>query len=159
MEKPRSHLWLVRIIKMLHTLSGIGITGAIATFIVLHVQSPVAGAPGYPEVRHGINATYRWLAVPSLVVCVLSGLASMIVHRPYWNAPWAWLKASSGTVLVGLTVRMQGVARSLTEPTVLSDRAELAGALLNEWKGLWTLLVVLALNVIVGIWRPRLKSR
>lgn len=159
MAHSRAHLWLVRLIKMLHTLSAIGITGAIATFVVLHAEAPAASAPGYPEVRHGIDATYRWLALPSMVVCLLSGLASMVVHRPYWNAPWAWLKASSSTALLGLTVRMQGVARSLSEPSVLRDRTELAQALLNEWKGLWTLLIILALNVIVGIWRPRLVAR
>jgi len=141
---------------VLHTASAIGVTGAIATFLVLRAQGPAAGHSGYVEVRHGIDAAYRWLAVPSLVVCVLSGLLSMVVHRPYWNAVWAWLKAATTAALLGLTLRMQSVARDITSPEVLGHPAELLDSLATERKGLWMLLVVLLINVVLGIYRPRL---
>jgi hypothetical protein len=41
---------------------------------------------------------------------------------------------------------------------VAGDAQELADTLYGEWSSLWVLLVVSALNVVVGVWRPRFKG-
>jgi hypothetical protein len=44
-------------------------------------------------------------------------------------------------------------ARALTHEV---DSSALAASLGTEWKSLWVLLAVAMVNVILGIWRPRL---
>jgi hypothetical protein len=84
---------LVRFIKILHTLGAIGMMGGLAACMVLVLSGPRASTAAFATVRHTIDALHTWLVLPSMLVCVFSGFLSMFVHKPYWNALWAWLKA------------------------------------------------------------------
>jgi hypothetical protein len=50
--------------------------------------------------------------VPSLALVLISGLVSMIVHTPFQNAGWVWLKALLGFPLfVGTLITIDGLAQ------------------------------------------------
>ncbi len=144
---------MVRFIKILHTLSAIGLMGGVAAFVVLRSAGPSPGDPAWPSLRHALDGLHARLVVPSMLICLFSGLASMFAHRPYWNALWAWLKALSGMAALELTFRLQGVSNGLlTEP----DPTE---SLRTEWSSCWVLLAVALLNVVVGVLRPKFGLR
>jgi hypothetical protein len=132
--------------------------GGLAACVVMLAKGPAPSAAGYSVLRHSIDALYYWLMVPSMVVCVLSGFASMLVHKPYWNALWAWLKGASTMIVLALTIRSQEQALSVSTPAVFGRPLELAEVLSRERSWLWTLLVIALLNVVVGIWRPRFRG-
>jgi hypothetical protein len=142
---------LVRFIKILHTLGSIGMMGGLASCMVLVLSGPRASTDAFATVRHTIDALQTWLVVPSMLVCVFSGFLSMFVHKPYWNALWAWLKAISGLAVVLMTFHGQSLSRSVLG----SEAAELPEDLRLEWSVFCGLTVIAALNVIVGVWRPR----
>lgn len=147
---------MVRSIKVLHTLGAIGLMGASAALVVMRVAGPAPGAEGHAALRHTIDALFTWLLVPSMLLCIASGFASMFAHKPYWNALWAWLKAFSGMLVLELTFRLKGVSLSVGTPEVAADPSELAEVLRSEWSSVWVLLVACLLNVVVGVWRPKL---
>lgn len=126
--------------------------------MIMLATGPAATAPAYANMRHMIDVLFRLLVVPSTVLCVLSGFASMLVHRPYWNALWAWFKGATTMFILALTFRGQGQALSVTTPEVVADPAELAEVLRRERSGLWALLLLALINVVIGVWRPRFRS-
>jgi hypothetical protein len=149
---------LVRFIKLLHELGSVGLMGGVGAVVVFRWKGPGVDHAGYFELCHAIDALYKWVIIPSMLLCIASGFASMFAHRPYWNALWAWAKAGSGIVVMNFGFRMQGYAEKVSSPDYLADRAELADALRTEWSGLWVLLVVSLLNIVVGIWRPKFQK-
>jgi hypothetical protein len=154
----RTHLALVRFIKVLHELGSIGLMGGVAVVMVVRSRAQLPEAPAYFELCHAIDVSYRWIIIPSLALCVFSGFASMMVHRPYWNALWAWLKGASGAVVLNICCRMQTMAHRATDAEYLRDRAQLADVFRGEWSGLWLLMILSLLNVVVGIYRPRFRQ-
>jgi hypothetical protein len=147
---------MVRVIKILHTLSAIGLMGGVAAFVVLRSVGPSPADAAWATFRHALIALHARLIVPCMLLCLFSGLASMIAHRPYWNALWAWLKALSGLAALELTFRLQGLSTTLSTET---DLAELASDLRLEGSSCWVLLTVAFLNVVVGIVRPKFGLR
>jgi hypothetical protein len=145
---------MVRLMKVLHMLGSIGIMGGAAACVLLRTFGSTTPPDGFTALRHAIDAVFHWLLVPSMVVCILSGWVSMFVHRPYWNALWAWAKALSGMAVLQFTFRLQSLASSVTTPDVLNDPLELADVLRKEWSGLWVMLAVCLFNVVFGVWRP-----
>lgn len=152
-----SKLTALRTIKLLHELGSVGLMGGVAAILVLRHKAPGLGSDGFVATCHTVDQLHRLLVVPSMLVCVFSGFASMMVHRPYWNALWAWAKAASGIVVLNFNFRMQNLARGLTDAETLASRAALVEGLHKEAIGLWVLVVVSALNIVVGIWRPRFR--
>jgi hypothetical protein len=125
---------------------------------VILAKGPGTATAAYPSIRQLFVALFRFLLVPSMVVCVFSGFASMMVHRPYWNALWAWLKGGTSILLLTITFRGQGQALSVLDADVFGDPAQLADVLRKERSGLWILLAVALFNVVIGIWRPRFSG-
>jgi hypothetical protein len=147
---------MVRVIKILHTLSAIGLMGGVAAFVVLRSAGPTPDDAAWPALCHALVVLHARLIVPSMLLCLFSGLASMIAHRPYWNALWAWLKALSGLAALELTFRLQGLSTSLSTETNLTD---LTTGLRLESSSCWVLLTVAFFNVVVGIVRPKFGLR
>ena len=40
-----------------------------------------------------------WVLLPSLAVALVSGLVSMVVHRPFLDKGWVWIKAGLGILM------------------------------------------------------------
>ena len=99
---------------------------------------------------------------PSLGLTLIAGLLAIGLNPAFHNAGWAWIKLVSGLLVfewgfAGILGPMQEEAelsaRALADAV---DPAKLALSLDAEWKSLWVMLAIATVNVILGIWRPRL---
>lgn len=124
-------------------------------------QSPAA----YAAVRAGIDLISTWLLIPSLVLVLLSGLFAIAANLPFAEAPWVWVKAGTGILVFESTLHLQSVARSLSELAAKAlageqvDVAAVADSLHFERMALWVMIFVSLVNVVFGVWRPRLKLK
>ena len=138
--------------------------GSVAAQLILAVTAYDLAPDKHAVVRWGIFTLSQWLLLPSLVLVLLSGLATFGLHRAFHDAPWAWMKAVlTVAVLEGTLVAVQGPARRAAElsqkladgePTVA---AALDEALRHERGGLWVIMGLCALNIGLAIWRPKFR--
>ena len=152
-----------RTLKFLHTIGAFGLMGAMASMLVLlSAAPPPASLPGYALIRGAMDAIATWIFFPSLALTLIAGLLAIAFNRGYQNAGWAWVKAASGILVfeagfVGVLGPMQREAeQSAMALAGQIEPAALATTLTAERGTLWVLLVVSVVNVIFGIWRPRL---
>ena len=155
-----------RLLKFLHTIAAIGLTGALAAYIILLASAPDPLSVGeYATVRHGIERIATWLLLPSLLLVLTSGLLSIAAHPPYMKARWAWVKAALGlSMFEGTLVGIQGPAEHAATITARAaageiDPARVPELLHDEWRTLWFILALAIVNVALAIWRPRLRRR
>ncbi len=155
-----------RLIKFLHTLGAIGMTGALATHLVLLAAMPDSlSLTEYSAWRQAIGAIAKWLLLPSLGLVLVSGLLAMAFGDRFHSAGWAWAKLALGVVTFEWTLlAVQGPAQRAAEARVGAaagelDLAAIAAMVQGEWASLWVLLTIALLNVALGIWRPRFSRR
>lgn len=153
-----------RLLKFLHTLGAIGLTGALAAYIILLGTAPEPSSLAeYATVRQSIAAIGKWLLLPSLLIVLTSGLLAIAAHTPYLNARWTWLKAVLGlSMFEGTLVGIQGPAEhaaTITDKALAGaiDPARVPELLHDEWRTLWFILALALANVAIAIWRPRLR--
>lgn len=137
--------------------------GAMASLVVmLSLSPPPTALPGYAAARGAMGAVATWIVLPSLALTLLSGLLAIAATRAFLNAGWAWLKLATGVLLFeGGLVYVQGPMKQEAEQAARAlagrvDPATLAVSLGAERNTLWVLLAVATINVVLGIWRPRL---
>jgi hypothetical protein len=154
-----------RTLKFLHEIGSIGVIGALAAHLVLIVSARHMSLVQYAAVRMCILNMSKWVLLPALTICLITGVLAMAVTPAYQNAGWAWIKALLGvSMLEGTLGAVQATARDAAE---LSNRAlagdgdavGMADVLRHEWGGLWTIMVLSVLNVALAIWRPRLTRK
>ncbi|MBV8850527.1 MAG: hypothetical protein JOZ16_13195 [Methylobacteriaceae bacterium] len=172
-----------RLLKFLHTIGAIGLMGAMACLLVLLAfVPPPSAASEYALMRGAMAAIAKWVFLPSFALTLIAGLLAIGVNRAFHNAGWAWLKLATGILIfesgfVGVLGPMQNEAErsaaalagqaagqavgqaaseAASQAASLADSANLAGSLTAERNTLWVLLAVATLNVVLGIWRPRL---
>ncbi|WP_375457441.1 hypothetical protein [uncultured Methylobacterium sp.] len=155
-----------RLLKFLHTMGAIGLMGAMAALLVLLSWAPPPAALAeYALIRGAMGTIATWIFFPSLGLTLIAGLLAIGLNRGYHDAGWAWLKAATGILVfesgfVGVLGPMQQEAeQSALAVAGRVDPATLAGSLGPERNTLWVLLAVATLNVVLGIWRPRLTRR
>ncbi|GJD97143.1 hypothetical protein [Methylobacterium iners] len=155
-----------RFLKFLHTMAAIGLTGAMASLVVLlSLTPPTSDLAGYAAMRGAMGAIATWIFFPSLGLILISGLFAIALHRGFHDAGWAWLKAATGILVfesgfVGVLGPMQQEAeQSALALAGKIDPASLGGSLVAERNTLWVLLAIAVANVVLGIWRPRLMRR
>lgn len=143
-----------RTLKILHELGSIGLMGAVLAWLVLLGSSDLRGE-AVVELRTQILRLGSLLLLPSMVLCVLSGLLAIAATRNYLEAGWAWLKALLGLSLFEASLMLTGRAQEALE---LARRSGAAAVLGRPERGiLWVLLAISVLNVVLGVWRPRLS--
>jgi hypothetical protein len=151
-----------RFMKLLHSLSSIGLTGGLATYmLVLWAGPDISSLAEYSAMRTALAAVATWLLVPSMVVVLVSGLWAMAIHYPYHEAPWVWLKALSGILIFEATLASidapaQGAAeaaRSALNGEI--EPARLAELVRDEWTAWWVILALNVANIVLATWRPR----
>jgi hypothetical protein len=149
--------------KFMHTMGAIGMMGAMACFLVLLAFTPApASLSEYALMRGAMGGIATWIFLPSLALTLVAGLLAMAVNRGFHNAGWAWVKLFSGVLVFewGFAA-VQGPMQEEAELSARAlahevDPATLAASFDAEWKSLWILLAIATVNVILGIWRPRL---
>jgi uncharacterized membrane protein len=152
-----------QLLKFLHTLGAIGMMGAMAALgvILLYAPPPTALAE-YAAVRSAMAAAATWVFMPSLGLTLIAGLLAIAASPAFHNAGWAWVKAASGILLfesgfVGVLGPMQReAADSVKALAGTFDPALLGAGLGAEKMTIWILLAVATVNVVLGVWRPRL---
>lgn len=155
-----------RFVKFLHTVGAIGMMGAIASFLVLlcFLPEPTSIAE-YVRMRAAMAGISNWIFLPSLVLTLISGLLAIAVTRAYQDVGWVWIKLATGISVFegGLTAIHGSMGReaALSAQTLSQgiDPGKLGESLGSEWGTLWVMLAVTALNVALGVWRPRLRRR
>ncbi|MEL7022501.1 MAG: DUF2269 family protein [Pseudomonadota bacterium] len=149
-------------VKILHTIAAIGYTGGIAAYMVALISAPeITDLQQHLMLRSNIAMISNWLIIPSMLIVVVSGLLSMVVHHPFTNAPWVWAKALSGLLILEATLASIDApaddAKRAVEKAINGeiDLQTLENLVRDEWGALYTLLAISIANVILGIWRPR----
>lgn len=152
-------------VKVLHTLAACGLIGALAGYALVLLYARQDTPAQYADMRHTINIISNYLLMPSLGVGLLSGLVSMIVHQPFQQFRWAWLKALLGismfeATLVVISTKANTAAALADKITAGENKAdELAAAIASEWNGLAVVFALAMANILLGIWRPSLMRR
>lgn len=154
-----------RLLKFLHTMGAIGLMGAMACLLVLRdlVPAPTQLAE-YALMRGAMGDIATYIFMPSLALTLLAGLLAIAVNRAFHNAGWAWVKLATGILM--FEYGLVGIQGPMKQEAELSARAvagevpvtELAASIGGERGSLWILLAVAAVNVGLGIWRPRLTN-
>jgi hypothetical protein len=152
-----------RTLKFLHTMGAVGFGGAIACLLAMSLVQPAPTAlAGYAAVRAAMAAVGTWVLLPSLALTLLAGLLAVAATRAFHDAGWAWIKLATGVLL------FEGGLQSIELP--MRDEAERSAAALaghagaaglaiapgTERAALGVLGAVAAVNIVLGVWRPRL---
>ena len=150
-------------LKFLHSLGAIGMMGAMACLGVMLVFAPPPTALAeYAGVRGALGAVATWVFMPSLGVTLIAGLLAIAASPAFHNAGWAWAKAASGILIfeggfVSVLGPMQREAADSAKAIAGTFDPTLLGASLGAEKmTIWILLAVATVNVVLGVWRPRL---
>ena len=151
-----------RFLKFLHTTSSIGLAGGLISIMIMLETGPSPNElEAYAALRATLATLSNWLIVPSMALCLFSGVVALAVHAPFHNRGWAWLKAVTGILVLEAT--LASIDAPLESAAIKSAQA-LEGALSVEqltqqindkWVAWWVLLVIFAVNIALAIWRPR----
>ena len=154
-----------KLVKILHTVAAGGLIGGLVAYMVLLVAAQPESALGYAELRSSIAALSNYVLLPSLGIALVSGLLSMVVHQPFLDTGWAWIKAALGILMfkgvltiVGAKANYAaGVAERIASGEASPDALD--NMLTLEWYTLIAILAISVANVVLGVWRPSLKRR
>lgn len=154
-----------KILKILHTLAACGLIGGLLGYMILLVFAPQQTPAAYADMRVSIAAISNYILMPSLLIALVSGLLSMVVHQPYLNKRWVWFKAAMGILMFKGVLTVVGakadhaavLARKIADGEAPAEL--LQSAVSQEWYTLGTVMALSVANVILGVWRPRLQRR
>jgi hypothetical protein len=158
-----------RPLKFVHTVATATLVGALALQLLMSwryapgLASGDAIAIGARQVMVDLS---RWVLVPSLVVCVVSGLLLMGLNKAFGAAGWVWIKALIGLLLVKGVISIndpaaRDIAVLVAQGAIASNvdaMAELARLARMEWLGGWLALVLAIAGIGFGVWRPRFSD-
>jgi hypothetical protein len=138
-----------KVMKLLHSLASCGLIGGLLASMVMLLANSSHMHTADPNVLVLLS---NYLIFPSLAVVLVTGLLAMVVHPPFQELRWVWLKA-----LLGITVfeaALGVVARAgdhLNSGPHISD-IEVKASLYE----ISALLLLGLANIVLAIWRPRL---
>ncbi|MEO1567999.1 MAG: DUF2269 family protein, partial [Pseudomonadota bacterium] len=86
-------------VKILHTVAAAGLIGGLGSYMILLAVGTPSDLGGYASLRQSISAISDYVLLPSLFVGLVSGLLSMVVHPPFLDRGWVWIKALLGILM------------------------------------------------------------
>lgn len=158
---------LKKSLKFLHELGTVGVMGAVLIMLVLAHAGAAAGTDAEHATIRALSRTVdRTVLLPSLLVLMTSGAFALAFHRPFHNADWAITKAlMTPLVLEGTFMAVSAPAKAASKLTARlaegdeSVRARLGEVLSHEQWGLWLMFAVFTVNVVLSVWRPRMRRK
>ena len=155
-----------KFLKLLHTLGGIGLTGALfVQMLMLQNMPPVDSLQAYAAARGQMGLVAQYVLFPALAMVLDSGLLSMAWTDAFHGAGWVWAKLALGIVVFeGTLIAIQGPAKreaALAAAALLGevDPAQLGLTASAEWKSALVVLGVAIANVVLGVYRPKFSRK
>jgi hypothetical protein len=152
------------LLKFIHSLGAIGLMGAMAALLVLmRITPPPSSLAAYAQMRGAMAEIATWILFPSLLLTLAGGMLAIAFNRSFQNAGWAWAKMLTGLLMFegGFSMVLgpiqEEAKRSASALAGQLDPAVLTCAYGAERGTLWVLMAVSLVNVILGIWRPKLS--
>ncbi|MGB3625442.1 MAG: hypothetical protein WA989_06435 [Henriciella sp.] len=151
-----------KLVKIGHTAASAGLVGGLLAYMALLSVNAPETAAGYEQLRGSIKVISDWVIFPSLAIALVSGILSMVVHTPFQDRGWVWIKAALGilmfkgvlTVVNAKASYAAAVAADITAGTAAPDALD--ELLQLEWGTLWVVLAITLANIVLGVWRPRI---
>ena len=156
-----------KLLKFGHSMTAITFLGSAVVLWVFHhyLPPPAEALEIYVAERQVMERVATLVMMPSLLLTLLFGLASFAVVPGYHSAPWAWGKLITTVLmlegsLLGIQSPIKREAELATAAlTDISLVGELALKLDAERGSLVIIGVVATVNVALGVWRPKFRSR
>ena len=155
-----------KFLKLLHTLGGIGLTGALfVQMLMLQNMPPVDSLQAYAAARGQMGLVAQYVLFPALAMVLVSGLLSMAWTDAFHGAGWVWAKLALGIVVFeGTLIAVQGPAKreaALAAAALLGevDPAQLGLTASAEWQSTLVVLGVAIANVVLGVYRPKFSRK
>lgn len=151
-----------KLVKVCHTLASCGLIGGLLAYGIVLAFAPQGSPQSYAEMRQVITLVSQYMLLPSLGIALVSGLIAMMVHRPFQELRWVWLKAVLGISMFEATlaiIQAKAGAAAIEAASIAGgtgDPAALASMIANEWLTLGAIMALSLAQTILGIWRPRL---
>ena len=156
-----------KLLKFGHSMTAITFLGSVVVLWVFHhyLPPPAEALEIYVAERQVMERVASLVLMPSLLISLLFGLASMAAVSGFHGAPWAWAKLVT-TVLM-LEGSLLGIQSPLKREALLAERAladpsqlgQLAQNISSEQSSLVLIGVVATANVALGVWRPRFRAK
>jgi uncharacterized membrane protein len=163
--------WLLWI----HLASVAAFAGATLLLLVLAATITPDSPLTFAAVRQAMSIGAELVAVPALLVMVVSGMLLVVARPTLIEARWVWVKAALGVlVAVVALVVVQPSTRRATALAVqeamgsvvqaeamvgANAQVPLDAAVRRERIGQWITLALLAAATAFAVWRPRLGRR
>ena len=154
-------------LKFGHSMTAISFLGSVIVLWVMIAQlpPPEGALEVYVAQRQLMAHIASMVLMPSLLISLLFGMASMAAVSGFHSAPWAWAKLVT-TVLM-LEGSLLGIQSPIKREAVLAEKAltapthiaGLAQNLSSEQMSLVLIGVVAMANVALGVWRPRFRAK
>jgi hypothetical protein len=152
-----------RAVKLLHVLGSTAYTGGLVAYMLLLATATPGSIEELSVLRQGVATISHWIIMPSLVVVLVSGLFALVVHHPFQQARWVWIKVIlglpmfEGTLLVVDSTAQRAAARTAEAAANGVDGVLLQQLLQIEWTGYWGILALAIANIVISVWRPALR--
>ena len=149
-------------VKILHTIAACGLIGGLGCYMLMLGFAPKETPTAYADMRAMIAAISNFIVLPSLALALVSGLLAMVVHTPFLDKGWVWLKALMGILMFkGVLLLVVAEANRAASVSRKIANGEEAGTLFTsaqyaEWWAVGAVMALSVANVIFGVWRPRL---
>lgn len=151
-----------KLVKIGHTVASAGLVGGLLAYIALLSVNAPETAGGYEQLRASIKVISDWVIFPSLAIALISGILAMVVHTPFQDRGWVWIKAALGilmfkgvlTIVSAKATYAAAIAADITAGAAAPDALD--ELLRLEWGTLWVVLAITVANIVLGVWRPRI---
>lgn len=155
-----------KLVKFLHTLGSVGFAGGVASLLALYAfLPPPTDVAGYAQMRAAMLGVADWVYLPSLLIVLVSGLLAVALRPAFIHSGWVVVKVAFSILLFeqGL-IAVHGPldAEARLSARVLdgaADPARLGGSIWREQASLWVMMALAALNIWLGVLRPRFARR
>jgi hypothetical protein len=159
----------------IHLVSVAAFGGTTLLLLVLAATITPSSPLTFAAVRQAMSIGAEAVAVPALLVMIVSGMLLVVARPQLIDARWVWAKATVGALVTVIAlVQVQPALRRATAlavqeaagsvvqaEAVLGANAQVPmdTALRSEQRGQWITLGLLLLASGIAVWRPRLGRK